>query len=761
MDRTIISITTIVLTLLLGGVSTLRAQAIWHVDDDALPGGDGLTWASAFTYLQDGLGAAQSGDEIRVGQGLYRPDRDEVNPFGTGDRTATFQLISGVALRGGYAGVNAPDPDERDIELFETILSGDLAGDDGPGFENYDENSRHVVSASDTTEGTILDGVTIVGGNAEPFYSSGGGVRVDGGTLVISDCTIDANWANGKGGGIFCSADALDLVRCAITANHARYDGGGLYAGATPVLTLNECVFHTNSAGHCGGAAHGAGSYDSCEFVDNSARDGGGACVGQYQTMTLSNCTFIANVSEYGGGGVRGRATLAACTFSGNEAHTSGAGAYLIGNAGAVDCTFVDNFAYGDGGGVRVANGTLTNCTFTNNLAGDNGGGAFFASNGVSSAGCTFGGNFAGDSGGAVYARSTTISDCVFTDNWANDLGGGVYVSPGSVATFANCEFTQNTADQGSGMYNIDATVTVSSSTFSRQATGWVGAGIASYDSDLFVANCHFHANMADFGGGIYFTGGRATVNNSIFVGHYTGGHTTAGGSIGGEFGDLVLTNCTFSGNGSYPGGPTVLTIGDFARVVNCVYWGNDPENIAVLGDDVSLTYSCFEENEPGIGNIRANPQFTRQPDPGPDGWWGTEDDDFGDLRLLPGSPCIDAGANVFVPSDYADLDLDGDIYEFTPLDLDYEGRFFDDPNTLDTGCGGAPIVDMGAYEFGGTGPQPCVGDLNGDRTVDIADLAELLDSYGADDGGDLDCDGDTDICDLAELLGAYGDVCP
>ena len=49
------------------------------------------------------------------------------------------------------------------------------------------------------------------------------------------------------------------------------------------------------------------------------------------------------------------------------------------------------------------------------------------------------------------------------------------------------------------------------------------------------------------------------------------------------------------------------------------------------------------------------------------------------------GSPAIDAGDNTAVT---------------VLTDLDGRPRFVDDPNTLDTGNGMPPIVDMGAYEF-------------------------------------------------------------
>ena len=84
----------------------------------------------------------------------------------SGDRQATFQLKNGVVLRGGYAGSGEPDPDVRDIDRYQSILSGDLNGDDGPDFSNYTENSYHVVTGSGTNATAVLDGLTLAAGNA-------------------------------------------------------------------------------------------------------------------------------------------------------------------------------------------------------------------------------------------------------------------------------------------------------------------------------------------------------------------------------------------------------------------------------------------------------------------------------------------------------------------------------------------------------------------------------------------------------------------
>ena len=112
---------------------------IIYVDADAPgPVHDGGSWTNAYNYLQDGLAVAISGDQIRVAEGIYKPDSNSTNPDGTGDRKATFQLINGVDLRGGYAGYGQPEPNERDIELYETILSGDLLGNDNPNTPVYE-----------------------------------------------------------------------------------------------------------------------------------------------------------------------------------------------------------------------------------------------------------------------------------------------------------------------------------------------------------------------------------------------------------------------------------------------------------------------------------------------------------------------------------------------------------------------------------------------------------------------------------------------
>ncbi len=63
------------------------------------------------------------------------------------------------------------------------------------------------------------------------------------------------------------------------------------------------------------------------------------------------------------------------------------------------------------------------------------------------------------------------------------------------------------------------------------------------------------------------------------------------------------------------------------------------------------------------------------------------------------------------------------------------------------------------------TGP-PCPGDVDGDATIGLSDLATLLANFGTASGatsamGDIDGDGDVDLSDLAGLLAVFGTPCP
>ncbi|MHC4741335.1 MAG: right-handed parallel beta-helix repeat-containing protein, partial [Planctomycetota bacterium] len=311
-----------------------------------------------------------------------------------------FHLINGVIIRGGYAGCGEPDPNVRDVESYETVLSGDLAGDDGPDFLNNDENSYHVVTSSDGNETTVLDGFTVAGGHADggDGYSNGGGMYNSHGSPTLIDCVFRGNMATGEwcmGGGMYNGDGSPTLTHCIFRGNMVADNycrGGGMCSDSgSPVLT--NCVFSGNSAdAHSGEGAgmHCSNGCDNprlqnCMFVGNKTKGSGGGLVNRGLNMTLINCMFIENSARWSGGGLlnqrwEGYVTLTNCMFIGNEAQqTAGGGMFSDHTIQIVtNCTFSGNSARVGGGGIYNRNAnwggyqeitTLTNCILRNNIA--------------------------------------------------------------------------------------------------------------------------------------------------------------------------------------------------------------------------------------------------------------------------------------------------------------------------------------------------------------------------------------------------------
>ncbi|MCI0630542.1 MAG: hypothetical protein L0Y44_07810 [Phycisphaerales bacterium] len=118
------------------------------------------------------------------------------------------------------------------------------------------------------------------------------------------------------------------------------------------------------------------------------------------------------------------------------------------------------------------------------------------------------------------------------------------------------------------------------------------------------------------------------------------------------------------------------------------------------------------------------------------------------DVRIVAGSPAIDAGDNSSVPA-------------LITTDLDGQPRFVDDPATRDTGLGEPPVVDIGCFEF----QAFAVADLNQDGVVNIYDLLLVISNWGPC-GDPENCpadiapgagDGVVNVIDLLSLISQWG----
>jgi autotransporter-associated beta strand protein len=263
----------------------------------------------------------------------------------------------------------------------------------------------------------------------------------------------------------------------------------------------------------------------------------------------------------------------------------------------------------------------------------------------------------AGGMNASAVLDGVTITAGAADGSLEDAFGGGMYVGGGS-PTLTNCTLLANSANSGGGMY-INASFPT-------------------------LTNCTFLANSANSGGGISNNSSSPTLTNCTFIANSAG----TGGGMKNDFSNAALTNCTFAANAATYGGGTYNNYSS-PTLANCILWANTASSgsqISGTGGTPVVTYCDVQGGYSGAGNTDLDPQFVRNPGPGPDGTWRTVDDDYGDLRLRPSSPCIDAGNNSAMPAGIT-------------TDLAGNPRFVDVPGVVDTGSGTAPLVDMGAYE--------------------------------------------------------------
>jgi len=203
------------------------------------------------------------------------------------------------------------------------------------------------------------------------------------------------------------------------------------------------------------------------------------------------------------------------------------------------------------------------------------------------------------NSGGGILNTnsSPTISNCSIIDNLGNS-GGGIAIVGSSSPTISNCTFTLNWSSNGGGIRSSSTTPpTITNSAFVKNE-GSNGAGI--YTGTANISNCTFFGNNAGTSGDDMVATAATIVNNCIFWGH---------------IGPPISSGIS--------GSPTInnsIVQGGYAGCTNC------PNT-----------------------NGNANPLFVNATDPdGADNIHRTADDG---IRLLVGSPAIDAGDNSFIPS--------------------------------------------------------------------------------------------------------------
>lgn len=376
--------------------------------------GDGSSWSNAAGDLQQTIDNAQSGDEIWIAAGTYKPT---TKIYASQRTSLAFILKEGVSLYGGFSGTEtAKDERQRGGESWDftnaTILSADddnpdewnrltdsyynwwlwdFQGDGTMQVPGTKNNSAHVLYCkSEFATATAIDGLTLTGANANVTRATpAGGALYALGNIQLSNCRIVENSA-------YYKAENFD---------DSNTYGGAVYLKGTGGASIKGCLFERNYAhsayGNALGGAIWAGgntTVSDCTFIDCTSTDFGGGVYLKGANVSLQNCSFKgcygsrggavyidgANASDlviedcrsvvFGGGAINksgklSRAIIRGCS-SDTEAYGSdngGLGGGLYNDGGYTDnCAIFNSFAF-KGGGVYSTGGTLEHCTVVNN----------------------------------------------------------------------------------------------------------------------------------------------------------------------------------------------------------------------------------------------------------------------------------------------------------------------------------------------------------------------------------------------------------
>jgi hypothetical protein len=286
-----------------------------YVDDDTSGSDNGTSWGDAYRNLNNALEIAVYGDDVWVARGTYKPEH-RMDPNDA--RSVTFLVPRGVKVYGHFGGSETSPTQRTFYQFSESVLSGDLNGNDN-GFENNEENAYSVVTIQYADEVTVLDGFLIRNGNADectncffPFYrfqfpqveqdyDSGGGLLNKLGSPYLVNLTFFENYAI-QGGGVYTDFGDPKFINCSWFGNRANF-GAGIRNHNSNSKIWNA-VFSGNTAQN-GGAMYN--SYSSPEvknvtFTNNNAVQdvpgGDGVLNDLNSSFSVTNSIFWNNGSD-------------------------------------------------------------------------------------------------------------------------------------------------------------------------------------------------------------------------------------------------------------------------------------------------------------------------------------------------------------------------------------------------------------------------------------------------------------------------------
>ncbi|HBA83810.1 MAG TPA: hypothetical protein DCZ95_06935 [Verrucomicrobia bacterium] len=511
---------------------------------------------------------------------------------------------------------------------------------------------------------TSLDcggGVSMYGGFMDRcVISSNSAVQYGGGVYcsgrgVLRNSLIVGNSLPIYGGGVYCESDS-DIQNCTIVDNRAYLAGGGLFGY---VHLVENSIICSNRSGEgdaqvsgivryncCGSAVSGEGNItNSPVFIDPAS--------GNYRLAASSPCIDAGIAREWMTGAVDldGNPRIRSCAVDmgayeavpgalscrASVESTSGLDALTNVLTATLGGLNTNSVYYGwdfDGDGTNEMEGlglaVVTNVYYP---------GSYTAILTVS--------NASGE------RAQTILSDVVHVGPstlYVSLSGSHLYPYTSWAAAATSIQAAADAAMNGStvfvtnGTYLLSSTIKITNSialkSFDRQQPATIDGGGAvrclEVTANALVDGFVLTRGRADNGGGLYCSGG--TIQNCLLVGN------TAANNGGGVYAEwsAILQNCTVCNNSASNSAGGIANSG--ATILNSIVCYNSASNQANCGEwGGQFSRSCSMPAPEGDDNFSADPYF--------------RDPAALNYRLLPGSPCLDAGTNMAWMADATDLD--------------------------------------------------------------------------------------------------------
>jgi methionine-rich copper-binding protein CopC len=343
---------------------------------------------------------------------------------------------------------------EHDITVNKNLtLSGPQSIGNNPPTAVIDAQKQGRVFNIPVGVNVTFQYLLIQNGGVETGYDVryGGGIY-NNGTLNIENCTIQKNTAYSSGGGIYNHGGTVTLNYSNIYNNTALDYGAGLYNNDYSTATLWNSNVYFNTADSGSGIYNHDGTVtlnDSNIYNNTAPSVGGGICnyeSGYDSIVTLTKSNIYNNTANSGGGiyNYVGILTLNDSNIYNNTANSGGGIFNVIGTVTLWNSNVDNNTAQnGNGGGIYnigYGNVTMNDSNIYFNTAPNGGGGGIYN-----------------------YDHSAvTLNDSNIFNNTAI-WGGGIVNDYGSNVFIRFSRIIENTANQGSAIYNegetIDATL--------------------------------------------------------------------------------------------------------------------------------------------------------------------------------------------------------------------------------------------------------------------------------------------------------------